>query len=138
MIFLAFTLFLALEVFVHWYFIKVLEIDPTPDRKFSWLTVGLLAFRGVLFYLPWLFSEHNPALFRHELINYVLGAGFLHLTVFGPALNYATDKPLLHLGKGVVDTIIMAVTKNHPIGRFMVLGIPAFGFIYGYFHPELY
>jgi hypothetical protein len=136
MIFIAFTLFMALELFVHWFLIKILQIDPTPDRKFSWLTVGLMAFRGLLFYLPWLFVDHH--LFRHELINYVLGAGFLHLTVYGPVLNLITGKPFLYLGNGIVDTIIMAVTKNHPIGRFFILIVLTAGFIHGYFHPEFY
>jgi hypothetical protein len=136
MIFWFFALLMGFEVFIHWFLIEVCQIDVTPDRKFSWATVLLMAFRALLFYIPFVALAPEPYTNLH-VIMYLIGTGFLHLLAFGPSLNLTRGKPFGYLGNGWIDSAIKAFTFNHLPGRLFILADIAAGGIYGFYNTHL-
>jgi hypothetical protein len=144
MIFWFFALLMGFEVFIHWFLIEVCQIDVTPDRKFSWATVLLMAFRALLFYIP--FVALAPEAYTNlHVIMYLIGTGFLHLLLFGPILNMTRTslshlsvyRRLSYLGNGWIDSAIKAFTFNHLPGRLFILADIAAGGIYGFYNTHL-
>lgn len=140
MIWLVWFLLLQIEIFAHYFFIEVKHKDITPDNKFAWSKVLVVAYRVAACFIPWLFlGVHLPL----ETVLYILGCLFLHLLIFPVQLNKLRGKDAFHFGNGFFDQYVLMGKwmKDAPfmyhVGRLFMYADLAAGMIYAYYNPHL-
>lgn len=133
MIFIVFILALQVEVFLHYWIIRKLQYDPTPDDKFiTWSKVAVIAFRILYPVTIYAFMGERSWL---ALDLFILTCLFLHLLLFPIELNLAMGKKIHYLGNGPVDKLLAKIPSF--MFRVWALGVLAAGFWHAYFHQEL-
>lgn len=133
MIFIIFLLALQVEVFLHFWIIRKLQYDPTPDEIFLNLSkVLVIAFRILYPSLIYFFMGERTWL---ALDLYVVTCLSLHLLLFPVELNWAMGKPLHYLGKGPVDSLLAKIPSF--TFRVWCLGVLAAGFWHAYYNQDL-
>jgi hypothetical protein len=131
MIFTLWIVFIGLEAFTHAYVIHELNIDPTPDGKFTFKHFCVIGARYIVYLvLWWVLGIKGDA----EFWMFTLGCLFTHLLLFAPILNLLTMKPIHYLGQGTVDKVLAYLPFQARVWFLLVLSA---GMIYGYFNTDL-
>lgn len=133
MIFVIFILALQAEIFLHYWVIRKLQYDPTPDDKFVTRSkIAVIAFRIAYPILIFAFMGEKTWL---SLDLYLATCLFLHLLLFPIELSIAMGKPWHYLGKGFVDKLIALIPSA--IFRVWMFGILAAAGWSAYFNQDL-
>lgn len=133
MIFLIFLLALQAEIFIHFWVIRKIQYDPTPDDKFvTWSKVAVIGFRIIYPAVIYLLMGERSWL---SLDLYVGTCVSLHLLLFPIELNIAMGKPLHYLGKGPIDSLLSRIPSF--MFRVWCFAVLSSGLWYAYFNQEL-